>query len=123
MHEIDRRHIAALLTGHVGLTETPEGVQPLRMPAGDAHLHDQFSRFAAGMSSGGTLRMITDSIHLRLSVAQRQSYVTLPEEPSVYDLWIDGKPHRRLSPVGGAYLGMSLAIEGDPAATLEIGVS
>ena len=52
MHEIDRRHIAALLTGHVGLIETPEGVQPLRMPAGDAHLHDQFSRFAAGMSSG-----------------------------------------------------------------------
>jgi hypothetical protein len=121
MHEIDRRHIAALLTGHVGLIETPEGVQPLRMPAGDAHLHDQFSQFAAGMSSGVRLRMITDSIHLRLSVAQRQSYVTRPEEwPSVYDLWIDGKPHRRLSPVGGAYFGMSLAIEGDPAATLEI---
>jgi hypothetical protein len=52
MHEIGRRHIAALLTGHVGLIETPEGVQPLRMPAGDAHLHDQFSQFAAGMSSG-----------------------------------------------------------------------
>ena len=52
MHEIDRRHIAALLTGHVGLIETPEGVQALRMPAGDAHLHDQFSQFAAGMSSG-----------------------------------------------------------------------
>jgi hypothetical protein len=36
MHEIDRRHIAALLTGHVSLIETPEGVQSLRMPAGDA---------------------------------------------------------------------------------------
>ena len=80
MHEIGRRHIAALLTGHVGLIEMPEGVQPLRMPAGDAHLHDQFSQFAAGMSSGVRLRMITDSIHLRLSVAQRQSYVTRPEE-------------------------------------------
>jgi hypothetical protein len=74
MHEIDRRHIAALLTGHVGLIETPEGVQPLPMPAGDAHLHDQFSQFAAGMSSGVRLRMITDSIHLRLSVAQRPGW-------------------------------------------------
>src|ERR1700730_17582042 len=63
MHEIDRRHMAALLRGHVGLIETPEGVQPLRMPAGDAHVHDQFSQFAAGMSSGVRLRMITDSIH------------------------------------------------------------
>ena len=52
LQEIDRHHLAGLLTGHVGLIETPEGVQALRMPAGDAHLHDQFSQFAAGMSSG-----------------------------------------------------------------------
>jgi hypothetical protein len=67
LRAIDRRHLAALLTGHVGLIESPGGVQPLRMPAGDAHLYDQFSQFAAGMSSGVRLRMITDSIHLRLS--------------------------------------------------------
>ena len=64
MHEIDRRHIAALLTGHVGLIETPEGVQPLRMPAGDAHLHDQFSRTASSLNSRVNFRL--SMTHLRL---------------------------------------------------------
>jgi hypothetical protein len=37
MHAIELQHRPERLTGYIGLVDTPEGTQLLRLPAGDAH--------------------------------------------------------------------------------------
>ena len=44
MRAIELQHLPELLTGYISLVDTPEGTQPLRLPADDAHLYDPFNR-------------------------------------------------------------------------------
>jgi hypothetical protein len=49
MRAIELQHLPEFLTGHISLVDTPEGKQPLRFPAGEAHLYDMFNQLAATM--------------------------------------------------------------------------
>lgn len=120
MREIEHQRLPELLTGHISLVDTSEGWQPLRLPANEAHLYDPFNRLTAGMTSGVRLRLVTDATHLKLTMAQRQSYLTHPGQwPTLYDLFIDGKLDRRTSAVGGQ-VGLSGEVVGEPAAVLDL---
>jgi lysophospholipase L1-like esterase len=121
MHAIDLRHLPALLTGHISLVDTPEGKQPLRLPASETHLYDMFNQLAARLASGVRLRLITDATRLKLTTVQRQSYMTQPNQwPAHYDLFIDDEPNRRVLAAGGVQFGLSGAAPGDPTAILDL---
>jgi lysophospholipase L1-like esterase len=117
---IDLQHLPELITGHISLADTPEGKQPLRLPAADAHLYDIFNQRTASMTSGIRLRLVTDATRLKLTTAQRQSYVTHPGQwQTLYDLFVDGQLNRRISAVGGQ-VGLSGVVEGEPTAVLDL---
>jgi hypothetical protein len=44
MRAVELQHLPELLTGCISLVDTPEGTQPLRLPAGDAHFYGPFNR-------------------------------------------------------------------------------
>jgi hypothetical protein len=115
MRAIEPPHLPEFLTGHISLVDTPEGKQPLRFPAGEAHLYDMFNQLAATMASGIRLRLVTDALRLKLTVMQRQAYMTQPGQwPTHYDLFIDGELSRRVSSAGGAQFGLSGGVDSEP---------
>ena len=121
MRAIELQHLPEFLSGHISLVDTPEGKQPLRFPAGEAHLYDMFNQLTASMASGIRLRLVTDAPRLKLTVTQRQSYMTQPGQwPTHYDLFIDGELNRRVSSAGGAQFGLSGAVDGEPTAVLDL---
>jgi lysophospholipase L1-like esterase len=120
MRAIEHQRLPEIITGHISLVDTPEGWQPLRLPVHEVHLYDPFNRLTASMTSGIRLRLVTDATRLKLTTAQRQSYLTHPGQwPTLYDLFIDGELNRRVSAAGGQ-VGLSGEIIGEPAAVLDL---
>ncbi|KAB1075486.1 hypothetical protein F6X51_02015 [Methylobacterium planeticum] len=116
------QHLGSLLHGHVGLIRRADGVQPVRLPAGERRLHDPFTRWMAAMTAGIRLRLVTDSPWLRLSTTQHQAYLIRPGQwPARYELFVDGQPAGRFVARGGAQRAPEGPLIGDPEAELDLG--
>ncbi len=103
MTELPLHRLDEFLDGHVGLRPRGAAVQPLRLPPGELHLYDRFTRWVASMPAGVRLRLRTDSRTLVLETQQRQTWVAdKPEWPSAYDLFIAGERVRRVAAQGGS---------------------
>jgi lysophospholipase L1-like esterase len=114
------QQFAGLITGHVSLATSAQGVQPLRLPTGDAPYYDPFNRATASMTAGVRLRLTTNTRRLHLRLHQLQSYITHPGQwPTVYELRLNENAGRRVSASGGAQFSNG-RVDGDPKAVLEI---
>lgn len=121
MQTINLDHLPSLLTGHLGLLQSEAGRQPIRVPADELPLYDDFSRATASMSAGVRLRLVTNTRRLRLTTVQMQFFMNSPGQwSSKYDLFIDGKLFQRIEADGGAHVGPGTAPVGEPHAVLDL---
>lgn len=121
MQTIAPDNLPSLLTGHLGLLQDAAGWQPIRLPADELHLYDEFTRATASMSAGVRLRLVTDTRRIRLTTNQTQFFWTTPGQwSSKYDLLINGELFRRAEAEGGAHVGPGAPPVGDPRAVLDL---
>ncbi len=121
MQAIDLGQLDDLLHGHVGLRRLSDAVQPVRLPPDELPLYDPFLRWMGSMTAGIRMRLCTDSRMLRLTTTQRQVFIIRPNQwPSVYEVFVDGKPWSRPIAAGGAQRSPEGPLIGDEHAVLAI---
>jgi len=103
---------AELLRGALELEETPQGLQPHRLPArARAQVPDQQLTMAEAQPSGVRLVFRTEAGVVELdTLATKNSYVGVPPRPDGrYDLLIDGRLTAQASVPGGNTLLINMA--------------
>lgn len=121
MQAIELGRLGDLLHGYVGLRQDENGVQPMRLPPDEVTLFDPLAGWMGAMSAGIRLRLRTDSRRLRLATRQVQVFIIRPNQwPSVYELFVDGRPWSRPVAEGGAQRAPDGAPIGDERAILTI---
>jgi len=111
--------VERLLEGHVDVRRRPGSIQPIRYPATEQLFYDPFTRWVASAPSGVRLRFKTNARALYLKLNQRVAAFNGEPRPAPYDLFIDGKPHKRRAANGGAALALDGGLVGDERATLD----
>jgi len=109
---ITRPITAELLRGALELEETPQGLQPHRLPArARAQVPDQQLAMAEAQPSGVRLVFRTEAGVVELdALATKNSYVGVPPRPEgLYDLLVDGRLTAQASVPGGNVLLINMA--------------
>jgi len=121
MQSIPLDSVAAMLDGHIDCVHEKGSLQPVRYRLADAPFLDPGVIKSATFPGGLRLRLTTNSRTIRLEV--QQTLATIPGREwwtADYELHIDGKFDRRVSPIGGAQIFVGGAVTGDPRAILTV---